>query len=218
MGAELMTLPAFKASVRLQDNILQQISDAPNWRLEDILSGNSSADIHAANISQTACTALQVAIVDLFRTWNVTPRACVGHSSGEIAAAYGSGNITLAEAIVVAYYRGCAIARNSREGAMLAIGMSYELATELISGIEKEVKIAAINSPSSVTLSGDTERIKQLEEDLKEKNVFARVLTYWVRVHHRSWYMTGQVLYKFWKYRCNSLPNPSIMLLYIPNL
>ncbi len=44
--------------------------------------------IHRADYSQPICTALQIALVDLLRTFNLLPSAVIGHSSGEIAAAY----------------------------------------------------------------------------------------------------------------------------------
>ncbi|KAL8891990.1 MAG: hypothetical protein Q9192_005673 [Flavoplaca navasiana] len=52
------------------------------------------------------CTAIQVALVELLRHWNVTPTAVVGHSSGEIAAAFAKGSITREMAWTIAYHRG----------------------------------------------------------------------------------------------------------------
>ncbi|KAH7304325.1 hypothetical protein B0I35DRAFT_414604 [Stachybotrys elegans] len=68
-----------------------------------------------------------IALVELLRSWMVIPSAVVGHSSGEIAAAYASRRITASVAIVTAYIRGRVVARNSREGRMLAVGVDAVL-------------------------------------------------------------------------------------------
>jgi acyl transferase domain-containing protein len=82
----------------------------------------------------------------------VSPATVVGHSSGEIAAAYACGAITASEAITVAYYRGFIAKKRSKAGGMAAVGLSRkEVNVFLVSG----VVIASENSPSSVTLSGD---------------------------------------------------------------
>jgi acyl transferase domain-containing protein/NADPH:quinone reductase-like Zn-dependent oxidoreductase len=190
MGAGLFALHPFSNSIHRQDEILRRLSDSPSWRLKDVLNGSASASIQDAIVSQTACTALQIALVDLLRYWGVSPSACIGHSSGEIAAAYASGKISLAEATMTAYYRGYALATNSRRGSMLAVGMTDDSARELISGMEGEVKIAAINSPSSVTLSGNVAEITRLETELKQKNVFARILRTGDNAYH-SHHMTA---------------------------
>lgn len=190
MGTELFALHPFEISIRRQDEILRRLSNSPSWTLKDVLTGCASISIQDAIVSQTACTALQIALIDLLRAWEVTPYVCIGHSSGEIAAAYTSGKITLEEAIVTAYYRGYALGTNSRKGSMLAVGMTAESARELISGIEEEVKIAAINSPSSVTLSGNASSIERLETELKQKNVFARILRTGNNAYH-SHHMTA---------------------------
>lgn len=176
MGAELMGFQSFRDSIREQDNILQSLSNAPSWRIEQILSGSILVDVQAAEFSQVLCTGLQVALVDLFRSWDITSEASIGHSSGEIAAAYASGCISIAEAIVAAYCRGKVMMSNNREGAMLALMLSPKEALELVHDICEQVKIAAINSPRSVTLSGDLEGIEKIEENLKAANLFSRKL------------------------------------------
>ena len=80
-----------------------------------------------AYISQPACTAIQLALVDLLRSWGVVPRAVTGHSSGEIAAAYAAGILALEECVRIAYARGVAAAlltadKANEKGSMLAVG------------------------------------------------------------------------------------------------
>jgi acyl transferase domain-containing protein/NADPH:quinone reductase-like Zn-dependent oxidoreductase len=176
MGAELMDFMHFNASISHQDDVLQSLSNAPTWKLEDVFTGRTQLDVQEAEVSQTLCSALQIALVDLLQSWGITPEACVGHSSGEIAAAYAAGYISAAEAIATAYCRGISIVTNTRKGAMLAVGLSIEATLQLFEGMESEVKIAAVNSPTSVTLSGDTDCINQLYEQLNSRDCFARKL------------------------------------------
>jgi acyl transferase domain-containing protein len=84
MGHGLFTFPFFRERIRHLDHILHTMGC--KWSLEDLLS-DSKASINDPEYSQTASTALQIAIVDLLRSFGIVPAAVMGHSSGEIAAA-----------------------------------------------------------------------------------------------------------------------------------
>ncbi|KAJ8130860.1 hypothetical protein O1611_g2768 [Lasiodiplodia mahajangana] len=138
-----------------------------------------------AEISQTTCTAVQVGVVDLLASWSVRPVGVCGHSSGEIAAAYASGHISAAEAIVVAYLRGQAVSRNRRPGAMLAVGLDAETVTQKYIGGQKDaVKLAAINSGNNVTLSGDVTAIQEIAAAMNQNNIFNRILNTGGNAYH----------------------------------
>lgn len=84
----------------------------------------TSADMETPELAQTLCTALQVGIVEVLRIWNIRPSAVVGHSSGEIAAAYAAGAITAEDAIKIAYFRGQVSRTLKTEGGLAAVGLS----------------------------------------------------------------------------------------------
>nr|P9WET0.1 RecName: Full=Polyketide synthase-like protein Preu9 [Preussia isomera]UNY67721.1 polyketide synthase Preu9 [Preussia isomera] len=177
MGADLWDYAVFRAVIQYQDNVLACLQNAPTWSLESVLRGDCEAGlVQTAAVSQAACTAVQVGLVDLLASWSIRPAGVVGHSSGEIAAAYASGRISAAEAIVAAYLRGQAVSLNGREGAMLAVGLGPEQVAEYVQEREAEVKVAAINSPGSVTLSGDVSAIDQLAATLTAEGIFNRKL------------------------------------------
>lgn len=177
MGAQLFEYGVFQAAIGHLDEVLTELSNPPSWTLRSILSGECDSDlIQKAEISQAVCTAVQVGLVDLLASWSILPSGVAGHSSGEIAAAYAAGRITAAEAIVVAYLRGQAVSRNTLKGAMLAVGLGPEEALHYLEGREGEVKVAAINSPGSVTMSGDEEAIDQVAAALTADGVFNRKL------------------------------------------
>ena len=96
-------------------------------------------------------------MVNLLRQWGVLPTAVVGHSSGEIAAAYAAGALGMKEALLVSYYRGVATSELRRPGAMGAIGLGRDDLEDLLVG---NVVLACENSRSSVTISGDPEDVQ----------------------------------------------------------
>jgi NADPH:quinone reductase-like Zn-dependent oxidoreductase/malonyl CoA-acyl carrier protein transacylase/SAM-dependent methyltransferase len=119
-----------------------------------------------AELSQPCCTALQIALVDLLASWNIRPAAVVGHSSGEIGAAYASGAITAEDAIVSAYYRGKVMLNLSPDlvGGMAAIGFG---AADCAPYLQPGVTVGCENSPESTTLTGDKDVLQIVTENIK---------------------------------------------------
>ena len=177
MGAQLFDYGVFRATISYLDYVLKELPGCPSWSISATLMGEYEQEhIQSPQVSQVACTALQIAIVDLLASWSVQPVAVVGHSSGEIVAAYASGHITAAEAIAASYFRGQAVSKNKRKGTMLAVGVGPDQVSVYLQGYEQQVKIAAINSPGSTTLSGDAAAVEELSAVLTKENVFNRVL------------------------------------------
>lgn len=182
MGMELMEFPIFKDAVQASDSYLRDVSSC-EWSTEDELNkSKATSQLHLAEFSQTLCAVLQIALVDLLRSWGIHPTAVVGHSSGEIGAAYAFGALSREDAWRVAYYRGVLSAglkdiAAEIDGSMMAVGLSAKKAGEWLGKVTNgDVVIACINSPTSVTLSGDTTAIDQLLQLLKQDGIFARKL------------------------------------------
>lgn len=178
MGMELMAYPTFHDSVVAADAFLKKELGCP-WSVEEELQRPKAASkLGIAEYSQPLCTVLQVALVDLLREWGITPTGVTGHSSGEIGAAYCLGALSREDAWKVAYYRGVlSTGLRDANGSMMAAGMSPEKAGELIAHLAPgEVTVACINSPSSVTLSGDAAGIEKMLAALTNDGIFARKL------------------------------------------
>ncbi|KAJ6026930.1 uncharacterized protein N7446_004467 [Penicillium canescens] len=187
MGAALIRSSQFvRDTIQRLEESLATIppADRPEWRLTDaILAGADTSRIAEAAVSQPLCTAIQIVLVDLLQSAGLTFASVVGHSSGEIAAAYAAGFISAHDAIRIAYYRGF-YARlaindnNGQKGAMLAVGTSLEDAQELLSlqAFTGRLGLAAHNSPASVTLSGDADAVIQAKKVFDEEKKFARLL------------------------------------------
>ncbi|KAL3471365.1 polyketide synthase 3 [Aspergillus californicus] len=173
----------FSESIMHCERALASIPDPPAWSLsEELAADTSESHIAEARFSQPLCTAIQIGLVDLLHACGVRFHAVVGHSSGEIGAAYAAGLLSKRDAMGISYYRGCVsnLARgdDGQPGAMLAVSMSFDDVAALCSEPQfvGRITVAASNSPSSVTLSGDKDAILEMRESLDERQVHARVL------------------------------------------
>ena len=182
MGIELMDYTAFAHSVQEADRYLSEELQCKWSVLEELEKGADESQIELAEFSQPLSTILQIALVDLLSSWRILPAAVVGHSSGEIAAAYSYGAITRQDAWRISYSRGQLCSKlpskaPDLQGAMMAVGLGPEAARTYVDAVENgKVVIACVNSPSSVTLSGDETGIDEILLALKSKNIFARKL------------------------------------------
>ncbi|PYI00702.1 lovastatin nonaketide synthase [Aspergillus sclerotiicarbonarius CBS 121057] len=187
MGAQLIRSSEY-VRMRVQD--LQESlatlpsTDRPQWDLrEEMLAGAETSRIAEAALSQPLCTAIQILLVDLLKTAGITFNAVVGHSSGEIGAAYAAGFFSAHDAIRIAYYRGiyARLAGNSstgQKGSMMAVGTSLEDAQDLIQlgTFRGRLAVAAHNSSASVTISGDADAVILAKKVFDEEKKFARLL------------------------------------------
>ncbi|EAQ91811.1 hypothetical protein CHGG_00046 [Chaetomium globosum CBS 148.51] len=194
MGRELMkTHPVFLDSIKRADNVLGVLR-ADFTASEELNRDEDSTRVGLAQISQPICTAVQLALTDLFASFGVTPGAVTGHSSGEIGAAYAAGALTFVDAMTIAYWRGQVVIelRNSHpqlRGAMMAVSHNADDIQELVEAMNRihqpQVTIACVNSPMSVTLSGDEAGIDLIAEHLQSANIFHRKLFVDVAYHSR---------------------------------
>lgn len=186
MGRELLqTYPIYAAALKLADAHLISIG-ADFSLLEELGKDEASTLINAAYLSQPSCTAVQLALVDLLRSWGIRPTAVAGHSSGEIGAAYAAGLITFEDAMTIAYHRGRLVPILKQKyptlnGCMMAVGAGKDQVLPLIDQICPslgQAKIACINSPSSITISGDEPAVMFLQALLENEypGMFVRKL------------------------------------------
>ncbi|KAI1873032.1 uncharacterized protein JN550_003285 [Neoarthrinium moseri] len=184
MGRELMaSSPIFLDAIRRCEEALKLIPEPAEWSLiEELGTEGPRSRVAQAQFSQPLCTAIQIGLVDLLRASGISFGAVVGHSSGEIGAAYAAGILDVKDAMGIAYYRGLvsSLARGSKgeEGGMMAVGLSLNEARAFCSRPEfsGRLQVAASNGPSTVTLSGDLNAIRQAEEISSKEGTFARRL------------------------------------------
>ncbi|KAL2757771.1 hypothetical protein ACRALDRAFT_1047756 [Sodiomyces alcalophilus JCM 7366] len=197
MGQDLMCFPVYRESIYAAEAYLRDTLGFQLNLAEEMARDPSTSRISEPNISQPATTALQVALVDLLRAYGIKPRSVVGHSSGEIAAAYASEMIDRETAWAVAYYRGlCATevgaspsSKAGAEGSMCVLAMSEDQARDYLSLHNKHstIQVACINSPRCVTLSGDRDDIQWIVRQIRTEGLLARELP--VKVAYHSHHM-----------------------------
>ncbi|KAI9768100.1 MAG: putative Hybrid PKS-NRPS biosynthetic cluster [Geoglossum simile] len=183
MGAELMRSTAVQEIVGALERSLAELPDRPSWSLrEELQRGAETSRVNEASLSQPLCTAVQIILADLLRSTGVRFEAVVGHSSGEICAAYAAGYLSASDTIRIAYYRGLhlglAHGLGGRPGSMMACGTTFEDAQGLCSlpAFEGRICVAASNSSTSVTISGDSDAVGEAKLVFEEEGKFARLL------------------------------------------
>ncbi|KAI5229154.1 ketoacyl-synt-domain-containing protein [Aureobasidium subglaciale] len=177
MGSKLIQqYPIVRQTMAVLQSALDAQSIVPDWRLvEELSKPAKQSRMHETALAQPLSTALQIALVVLLRSWGIHPRAVVGHSSGEVAAAFTAGLLTETEAIAIAYYRGIAVSEHGRPGAMMAVGLGADKVMLYLVN-QSDVVIACQNSPESVTLSGDVDIISRIHARLNKEGIFSRIL------------------------------------------
>jgi acyl transferase domain-containing protein/acyl carrier protein len=182
MGRKLLgTEPIFRGRVAECDAIFSRYA---GWSVLEALSApQETSRMAETQVAQPANFVLQVGLTALWEAWGITPDAVVGHSVGEVAAAYVSGALSLEDALWVVYHRSHLQQTRAGLGTMLAVGLPEEKAAELIRPYAERLDIAAVNSLSSVTLAGDAAALERIAAALAERDVFHRFLRVEVAYH-----------------------------------
>ncbi|CAI7662741.1 unnamed protein product [Penicillium viridicatum] len=188
MGVSLMhEYPVYKLAIKRADQYLRDFG-AEFSLIEELEKDARTSKIDSPYLCQPACVALQIALVNLLESWGIRPASVVAHSSGEISAAYAVGIYDLEGAMALAYWRGQMISLlkssfPSLKGTMIAVGTSREVIQPMLKALSGYATVACVNSPSSVTVSGDVSAIDELERVLGDKGLFNRKLRIDVAYH-----------------------------------
>jgi acyl transferase domain-containing protein/NAD(P)-dependent dehydrogenase (short-subunit alcohol dehydrogenase family)/acyl carrier protein len=145
------------------------------WRLRDVLAGADGApELDRVDVVQPALFAVMVALAELWRACGVCPDAVVGHSQGEIAAAYVAGALSLEDASRVVAVRSKALAALAVRGGMVSVALGGEELKQLLGSLEGSVSVAAHNGPAATVLSGETDALQELLAGCERRGIRAR--------------------------------------------
>lgn len=134
------------SSLVFRDTAIASPSEREQW----------SAQLNNTAITQPAVTVTSLAAAAFLRDLGVRPDIAIGHSLGEYAALCSAGVLTVAQTLQLVAARGKAMASSSTQaGAMLSIGASAGQVRDLIAGINGEIVVSNINSPSQTVVSGE---------------------------------------------------------------
>ncbi|HEV2637462.1 MAG TPA: SDR family NAD(P)-dependent oxidoreductase [Actinocrinis sp.] len=170
--ALLESEPAFAAAVAECDAALREFVD---WSVLDVLREAPGApSLDRIDVAQPTLFTMMVSLAALWRAHGVEPAAVVGHSQGEIAAAYVAGGLSLADAARIVALRSKLWLQLSGSGAMASVRLpAAELAPRL-EAWSGALSIAAVNSPNTTTVSGAAEALAELVEQCNAEGVWAR--------------------------------------------
>jgi acyl transferase domain-containing protein/acyl carrier protein len=183
MGRRLLEQePVFREVVERCDRAMRPYGD---WSLLTELTATDAAQsrLNEIDIIQPALFAIEVALAALWRSWGIEPQAVVGHSLGEVAAAYVAGALSLDDAVRVICHRSRLFKRTVGQGAMAVVELSIEEARRVLVGSEDRVSIAVSNGPTSTVLSGDPAALTAILDQLQQRDVFCRMVKVDVASH-----------------------------------
>ncbi|WP_435238367.1 non-ribosomal peptide synthetase/type I polyketide synthase [Streptomyces sp. YPW6] len=182
MGRQLFAEePVFRDAVTACDRALREFAD---WSLvEELTAAESDSRMGETWLAQPANFAVQVGLAALWRSHGVRPDAVVGHSTGEIAAFHAAGVYSLRDAARIAVHRSRLQQTLAGTGTMLAVGLTEDEAERRVRPYRDRVSVAAVNSPTAITLAGDEAALTLLAEELRAEQRFAKFLTVEVPYH-----------------------------------
>jgi acyl transferase domain-containing protein/NAD(P)-dependent dehydrogenase (short-subunit alcohol dehydrogenase family)/acyl carrier protein/SAM-dependent methyltransferase len=175
MGRELLaSAPVFRREVvRCASEMKRHVS----WDLyQELTRDEASSRLNQTEIAQPALFALQLAIAALWGSWGIEPRALIGHSVGEVAAAHLGGILSFEDAVMVVCRRGRLMQRATGLGRMAALALAEAETEQLCAPYFGRVSIAAVNSQRATVISGDTAAIDEIVALAKDRDIRSKIL------------------------------------------
>ncbi|MCC5480762.1 SDR family NAD(P)-dependent oxidoreductase [Streptomyces sp. JA03] len=175
MGRELWeTSPVFAEELRACARALEPWV---SWSLVDtVCGGPEAADLEDIDVVQPVLFAVMVSLAQVWRSLGVTPDVVIGHSQGEIAAAYVAGALTLEDAAKIVALRSRLLATVTGQGGMAGILLPEHRVQELMQRWGNRIGIAAVNGRNSTTVSGETAAVEELVEACQAEGARARLI------------------------------------------
>lgn len=186
----LEEFPTFRASMERTDRELSRYAD---WSLlAELGADEAHSRMAETEIAQPANFAVQVALAEQLAEYGVVADAVIGHSAGEVAAHHLAGLLTFEQAVHVIYHRSRLQQRTSGRGRMLAVGVDAETLLQTLDPATRDefgrrVSVAAINSPSAVTVAGEDAVLDDIARHCEQAGIFHRRLA--VKVPYHTHYM-----------------------------
>lgn len=174
MAQELLeTTPEFRGKITELDKL---ISSKAGWSILDVLRNTTDENIADTTIAQPLIMSIQIALIDVLKNNGITPKASIGHSVGEVAAAYSAGILTIEQAVDVILTRSNAQGKTRGTGGMAAIELAPDALQALLAETSVSAEIAGYNGPTSLTLSGLDEELLKLKPHCKKNKILFKKL------------------------------------------
>ncbi|MYE59048.1 MAG: type I polyketide synthase, partial [Alphaproteobacteria bacterium] len=176
------------------DPVFRRVVDAieEHWRehsdisLREACFNAKQEELDEVQLAQPVIFMLQCALAEWFKTWGLHPDCVIGHSSGEVAAAYASGALSLADATRLVFHRAMLQQRTAGSGRMLAVGLDRPGVEDLLETLQASarsgngspagVEIACENAPASTVICGHEAALQPIMEELDGRNLQYQLL------------------------------------------
>ncbi len=164
--------------------------------LRDVIfsEADGAALVNRTEYTQPALFAVEYALVELLRSWGISANAVIGHSLGEITAAWAAGVMTLEDAMRLVTARSTLMRRLPSDGGMIAIFAKDSVVRALLDEVAARIDVAAINGPENTVVSGHLDALSKLSESLSRKGISYRQLQVSYAFHS---YHTDAILDEF---------------------
>jgi acyl transferase domain-containing protein/NAD(P)-dependent dehydrogenase (short-subunit alcohol dehydrogenase family)/acyl carrier protein len=181
MGRELFALsPVFRATAERVDEIFVRHS---GWSiLEHMLREETSSEMATNRIAQPANFVLQIALVELLRHHQAAADGYLGHSVGELAAAWASGALDLETATALAFHRSDIQQQAAGQGTMAALEVGLEEGEAFCRELGN-LSVAAVNGDESIALAGGRAELESVVQRVAASGRFARLMQVEVAYH-----------------------------------
>ncbi|KAK5575031.1 hypothetical protein RB653_010286 [Dictyostelium firmibasis] len=183
--------PIFKQSMDLLD---QGLSKYYGYSVLDKLRKSDSKSVHEPTIAHPSVSMFNISLFELYKHWGIEATYIVGHSLGEISAAYCSGMITLDTLCYIVYHRSIALIKTHGNGRMLSININEHQFKSNYSSKYPDIEIACYNSPTSIVIGGNEQKLNEIASDLNEKGEFSAMLGSLTAFHTSSQSATKDIL------------------------
>ena len=175
--------PVFRRAIDAIDSHWREHSD---MSLRQACFSAAQEELDEVQLAQPVIFMIQCALVELLKTWGVYPHCVVGHSSGEVAAAYACGALSLKDATRLVFHRATLQQATAGTGRMLAVGLDRPGLEELLETLSvpfrpeedrpARVEIACENAPASTVICGKEAALRPIMEELDRRRLQNRLL------------------------------------------
>ncbi|XP_029173773.1 fatty acid synthase-like isoform X1 [Nylanderia fulva] len=190
MGRELLNIKTCQHSLQQCANILKN----HDIDLMNIILNSTDETYENVMLVMISIVAIQIALVDLLTLIGIRPDGIIGHSLGELCCSYADGGFTLEQTILAAYYKGkSTLDANLEPGAMAVATLTWEKAKEMC---PPDITPACHNSANLVTISGPVASVKKFVEELKSKEIFAKIIDSSGVAFHSKYILPSESIYR----------------------
>lgn len=164
--------PAFRDALVACDQAIRK--EAGYSILEELDKPEESTRFSDIDVLQPLLFAIEVALAALWRSWGIEPAAVVGHSMGEVAAAFVAGALSIEHAAMIICRRSRLLRGLSGQGAMALVELTLPNAEKALAGYEGRLSVAVSNGPQSTVIAGDPAALDEVSSRLEQDGIFCR--------------------------------------------